>query len=83
ARARDCDFRVVNLGQASATAAPQVPDDAGFGEWQMRLSIDSVQPMDGKRAQPLSMLAGQRVHAVAGIAHPERFFAMLRARGIG
>ncbi|KHL56112.1 tetraacyldisaccharide 4'-kinase [Xanthomonas cannabis] len=83
ARARDCDFRVVNLGQASATAAPQAPDDSGFGEWQMRLSIDSVQPMDGKRAQPLSMLAGQRVHAVAGIAHPERFFAMLRARGIG
>ncbi len=83
ARARDCDFRVVNLGQASTTAAPQAPDDAGFGEWQMRLSIDSVQPMDGKRAQPLSMLAGQRVHAVAGIAYPERFFAMLRARGIG
>ena len=27
--------------------------------------------------------AGQRVHALAGIAHPQRFFQMLRARGIG
>ncbi|CAP51414.1 tetraacyldisaccharide 4'-kinase [Xanthomonas campestris pv. campestris] len=88
ARARECDFRVVNLGQGSdavipAVATPVADTDAGFGEWQMRLSIDSVQPMDGKRARPLASLAGQRVHAVAGIAHPERFFAMLRARGIG
>ncbi|MCC4598633.1 tetraacyldisaccharide 4'-kinase [Xanthomonas melonis] len=80
-RAHECDFRVVNLGQASDAVPPA--DAAGFGEWQMHLSIDSVQPMDGKRARPLSVLAGQRVHAVAGIAHPERFFAMLRARGIG
>ncbi|KAB7768324.1 tetraacyldisaccharide 4'-kinase [Xanthomonas maliensis] len=81
ARAQECDFRVVNLGQDSETAAADT--DAGFGEWHMRLSIDSVQPMDGKRAQPLRMLTGQRVHAVAGIANPERFFAMLRAQGIG
>ena len=28
------------------------------------------------------MFAGQRVHAVAGIGDPERFFAMLRDAGI-
>lgn len=80
-RARECDFRVVNLGQASDTDGSDVA--AGFGEWAMRLRIDSAQPMNGARVQPLSAFAGSRVHAVAGIAHPERFFDMLRARGIG
>jgi len=80
ARARECDFRVVNAGEASADAGPMAP---GFGEWQMRLRLDEAQPLGGGRARPLAGFAGQRVHAVAGIAHPERFFDMLRARGIG
>ncbi len=81
ARARECDFRVVNLGQASdqAAATPQ----SGFGEWTMRLHIEGAQPLKGGREQPLQAFAGQRVHAVAGIAHPQRFFEMLRAHGIG
>jgi tetraacyldisaccharide 4'-kinase len=49
----------------------------------MALHIDSAQPLAGGRARPLSYFKGQRVHAVAGIAHPQRFFDMLRARGIG
>lgn len=81
-RARACDFRVVNLGQASDAPEPAMAG-AGFGEWAMRLHIDTAQPLSGARARPLAAFAGQRVHAVAGIAHPERFFAMLRNRGIG
>ncbi len=81
ARARDCDFRVVNLGQASD--AGQVPPGSGFGEWTMRLRIGSARPLRGGRERPLHGFSGQRVHAVAGIAHPQRFFQMLRARGIG
>ncbi len=81
ARAADCDFRVVNLGQASDEAAS--PAISGFGEWAMRLRIDAAQPLRGGRERPLQSFAGQRVHAVAGIAHPQRFFQMLRARGIG
>jgi tetraacyldisaccharide 4'-kinase len=81
ARAAACDFRVVNLGQASDSAGG-VPA-SGFGEWAMRLRIDSARPLKGGRVRSLHSFAGQRVHAVAGIAHPQRFFQMLRARGIG
>jgi len=81
ARARDCDFRVVNLGQASD--GEQAPLASGFGEWTMRLRIDRARPLRGGRERSLQGFAGQRVHAVAGIAHPQRFFQMLRARGIG
>ncbi|MNM83015.1 Tetraacyldisaccharide 4'-kinase [compost metagenome] len=80
-RARECDFRVVNLGQASD--APGEAASAGFGEWSMRLRIATAHPLNGGREQSLQSFAGQRVHAVAGIANPQRFFQMLRARGIG
>lgn len=74
-RAARCDFRVANLGGDPA-AQP------GFGEWPMRLLLDHAQPVAGGRARPLPAFAGQRVHAVAGIADPERFFALLRGFGI-
>ncbi|MEG2806073.1 tetraacyldisaccharide 4'-kinase, partial [Stenotrophomonas sp.] len=80
-RANDCDFRVVNMGQASHGAG-EAPT-CGFGEWPMQLHIDSAQPLSGGRARTLAHFRGQRVHAVAGIAHPQRFFEMLRAHGLG
>ncbi len=76
-RGAACDFRVVNLPPAGDDDA-----SAGFGEWPMRLLADRALPVLGGRAQPLSAYVGQRVHAVAGIGDPERFFAMLRALGI-
>ena len=78
-RAADCDFRVLNLGVASEADAQR---DSGLGEWPMRLQVGAAQPVHGGRAQPLSAFAGQRVHAVAGIGDPERFFSMLRDAGI-
>lgn len=69
-----CDFRVLNVGDGAILP--------GFGEWPMRLSLGAAEPLHGRRSRPLATLAGQRVHAVAGIAEPQRFFDALKARGI-
>ena len=76
-RAADCALRVMNLGVAEAADEP-----ACAGEWPMRLRVEAAQPLLGGRPLPLSAFAGQRVHAVAGIGEPERFFATLRDAGI-
>lgn len=70
-RGARCDFRIVNAGGAE-------PVDAGFGEWPMRLLADRALPLAGGRPRALASFSGHRVHAVAGIGDPERFFAMLR-----
>jgi tetraacyldisaccharide 4'-kinase len=74
-RAARCDFRVLNIAHAEL--------EAGFGEWPMRLSADSALPLRGGRPRALSSFTGQRVHAVAGIGNPQRFFDMLRGLGLG
>ncbi len=78
-RGAQCDFRVVNLGMADIAGS----GDAGFGEWPMRLVAGSAQPLRGGRTLPLDAFGGHRVHAVAGIGNPQRFFDMLRGYGIG
>ena len=59
-RGAECDFRVVNGG------------DAGFGEWPMKLRADHAVPLRGGRDRPLTSFGGHRVHAVAGIGNPAR-----------
>ena len=74
-RGASCDFRVLNVGSD--------PDlVAGFGEWPMWLAPGDAMPLVGGRPRKLSDFIGQRVHAVAGIGDPERFFTMLRSLGI-
>ncbi|MDQ3617272.1 MAG: tetraacyldisaccharide 4'-kinase [Pseudomonadota bacterium] len=70
-RGARCDFRVINGGGSQAV-------ESGFGEWPMRLLGDRAMPLAGGRPRALASFAGHRVHAVAGIGDPERFFAMLR-----
>lgn len=79
-RGARCDFRVVNMPAADAPGAAAA--GSGFGEWPMRLLADRALPVLGGRPRPLESFAGHRVHAVAGIGDPERFFSMLRALGM-
>lgn len=70
-RLRDVDFVVCN------------GDDARDGEVAMQLMLaDAVTLAEPTRTSPLTTFSGTRVHAVAGIGHPPRFFDALRALGI-
>lgn len=80
ARASQCDFRVVNV--AGAKNGDANAGRTGFGEWPMRLVFDRAVPVRGGRPRSLESFVGHRVHAVAGIGNPERFFGMLRDMGI-
>lgn len=64
-------FRVCNGGHAEQ------------GEFAMQLRGEVAVAIAGATAsRSLASFAGEKVHAVAGIGHPARFFASLRAHGI-
>jgi tetraacyldisaccharide 4'-kinase len=72
-RLQQVDLVVVNGG---GWRAP------GLNAIDMRLqTVEAVSLANGER-RPLSSFAGSRVHAVAGIGNPQRFFDSLRAAGI-
>ncbi|MDC7805613.1 tetraacyldisaccharide 4'-kinase [Luteimonas sp BLCC-B24] len=74
-RGARCDFRVLNTAM-DTDIAPR------FGEWPMGLETGHALPLLGGRPRRIDTFAGQRVHAVAGIGDPERFFDTLRAHRI-
>lgn len=65
------DFRICNGGAAQA------------GEIPMRLLTRTVRGLlDPEQQRPLADFAQQRVHAIAGIGNPQRFFRQLQAAGV-
>lgn len=70
-RLHEVDFVVCNGGEAQA------------GEIPMRLVLaHAVRVDDSAISKPLAGFPGSKVHAVAGIGHPSRFFESLRAVGM-
>lgn len=69
-RLRGVDFRVCNGGVAEP------------GEVPMRLDGARAQALDSSESRSLTAFRGQRVHAVAGIGNPARFFDSLRSHGL-
>jgi tetraacyldisaccharide 4'-kinase len=75
--------------QGAVTVRMPLPREAPAAQFAMQLRGDWLWPValagraqaDGPRLA-LSALAGRRVHAIAGIGHPQRFFAQLRAAGL-
>jgi len=76
-------------GSSAAAGTPGLAPDCEVGARapvRMSLEAGALQPVArtpaGPAAPALAALAGQRVHAVAGIGNPNRFFAQLRAAGL-
>ena len=69
---RQSDMRITNGTDASTDEWP---------EWWFHLVGDTLVGNDGSTRQ-LEILRGKRVHAVAGIGNPQRFFDSLHARGL-
>jgi tetraacyldisaccharide 4'-kinase len=54
----------------------------GANELRMDLEGSAAVALIGGAAKPLTEFSGQTVHAVAAIGNPQRFFALLRSKGI-
>ena len=77
-RLRRVDAVVVNGSPARDSLAALLPAPV----LAMRLEASEAVSIGEERRRPLTAFRGTRVHGVAGIGNPQRFFAELRAQGL-
>jgi tetraacyldisaccharide 4'-kinase len=74
---------VDTTGEGEAQDGSIAPERLSVPVFRMRLAgAQLVNLLHPECTQPLAAWAGQAVHAVAGIGHPARFFALLEAAGL-
>jgi tetraacyldisaccharide 4'-kinase len=77
-RLRGVDAVVINGRTSHGSLAALLPE----GVLEMHLAAAEVLSLDERVRRPLGSFHGERVHAVAGIGNPQRFFDELRAHGM-
>lgn len=82
-RETTCRLRQVDVilahGGISTDLAERIGGQSVFA---MRLSGDTFRRLGGTESRKADAFRGRKVHAVAGIGRPERFFAQLAAMGL-
>ncbi|HKZ09820.1 MAG TPA: tetraacyldisaccharide 4'-kinase [Rhodanobacteraceae bacterium] len=83
-RLDEVDFVIVNGGNAAGARGMRESADRprAASAIPMRLQGDVARNLADASLRPLTDFSGSRVHAVAGIGHPPRFFDALRRFGI-
>jgi len=80
ARLAEADAVIVNGAPEHGSLAATLPARTVFAMELLAEEAVPLEPPGTRRA--LATFRGERVHAVAGIGNPARFFAVLRAHGI-
>ena len=77
-RLQNCDYLMINSNsdKTSGAALPELP------RYVMQLKGAMLVNLKTGESRKLEDFAGQLVHAVAGIGHPERFFTTLSQAGL-
>lgn len=77
---RETPARVEQIALTLVNGAQAAPFGAHAQRFDLRLQ--AARNLATGERRPLSAFAGQRLHAVAGIGHPRRFFDALREAGL-
>ena len=80
---RELPSRLATVDAVIVNGALSEPLPAyGRPQLTMNLLIERALPLAGGEPRSLHSFAGQRIRAIAGIGHPQRFFSALEAAGL-